>query len=248
MRPFGQHFLIDEKVVQCLIGQLQDLENRIVIEIGAGKGFITKYLLQNGFKVIAYEIDKKIADELMKITDSNNLEIRVKDFLDVSSQELPNLICCVGSIPYQISSLLIRKIIDLSFQKAVLIVQKEFADKLTAMPSTKKYTFITVLAQSFYSIRKVYSISKNSFSPPPKVNSAIIVMDKRQQVPQLDEYSLFVRKLFTSPNKTVKNVINSSWNIVSEILEKRVRDLLVEEVIELYKVYKEWSGDKSRAF
>lgn len=247
MRPFGQHFLVDEKVVQCLMNQLQGLESKTIVEIGAGKGFITKYLLQNGFKVLAYEIDKKIADELMNI-DNTNLEIRVKDFLDVSFQELPNLSCCVGSIPYQISSLLIRKIIGLSFQRAVLIVQKEFADKLTALPSTKRYTFITVLAQSYYSIRKVYSISKNSFSPPPKVNSAIIVMDKKQQVLRLDEYSLFVRKLFTSPNKTVKNVINLPWNISSEILEKRVRDLLVEEVIELYKVYKEWSGDKSRAF
>ena len=235
MKPFGQHFLIDEQVVHCLVNQLCDQQKKFVIEIGAGKGFITKSLIQNGFKVLAYEIDEKVANELRENIKSNSLEVRVRDFLDVSCEELPTLDCCVGSIPYQISSSLIRKIISLSFQKAVLIVQKEFADKLIAMPSVKKYTFISVLAQSFYDIQKICSISKNSFSPPPKVDSAIIVMNRKKQVPELDRYTLFLRKLFTSPNKIVRNVVNYPLVFQYEILEKRVRDLSVDEIIEFYK-------------
>ena len=235
MRPFGQHFLIDEQVVHCLVNQLSDQQNKFVIEIGAGKGFITKHLIQSGFKVLAYEIDEKVANELRENIKSNSLEVCVRDFLNVSCEELPTLNCCVGSIPYQISSLLIRKIISLSFQKAVLIVQKEFADKLIALPSMKKYTFISVLAQSFYNIKKVCNISKNSFSPPPKVDSAIIVMNRKKQVPELDRYTLFLRKLFTSPNKIARNVANFPLDFQYEILEKRVRDLSVDEIIEFYK-------------
>ncbi len=246
MRPLGQHFLIDEKVARCLINQIQDQKNEVIIEIGAGKGFITRHLLQNDFNVLAYEIDEKLATELKKNMNNNNLEIRIKDFLSVRPEELPSLSCCVGSIPYQISSHLIRKIIGLSFQKVVLIVQKEFADKITAPCCTKKYTFITVLSQSFYIIRKVCNISKNSFSPPPKVNSAMIVLQRKEHTPELEGYNLFLRKLFISPNKTVKSAVNLSEGIRSEVLVKRVRDLSIDEVIELYERFKEWLGDKSR--
>ncbi|MFN4189749.1 MAG: 16S rRNA (adenine(1518)-N(6)/adenine(1519)-N(6))-dimethyltransferase RsmA [Pseudothermotoga sp.] len=238
MKPFGQHFLIDERVARCLINQIQDQRNEVIIEIGAGKGFITRHLLQNDFKVLAYEIDEKLATELKKNMNNNNLEIRIKDFLNVRLQELPSLSCCVGSIPYQISSLLIRKIIELSFQKVVLIVQKEFGDKITAPSCTRKYTFITVLSQSFYNIRKICSIGKNSFSPPPKVDSVMIVLQRKEQTPELEGYDLFLRKLFISPNKTVKSAMNLSGGIRPEVLVKRVRDLSVEEVIELYERFK----------
>lgn len=248
MRPFGQHFLIDEKIARCLINQIDDQKNEVIIEIGAGKGFITKYLLQKNYKVLAYEIDETVATELKESIKSDNLEIRIKDFLKVNLQELPSVKCCIGSIPYQISSLLIRKIVELSFQKVVLIVQKEFADKLTARSSTKRYTFITVFTQSFYNIRKICNISKNSFSPPPKVDSAMIVLQRKQQTPQLDGYDLFLRKLFVSPNKIVKNVMNLPQSIRSKISEKRVRDLSIGEVIEFYENYKEWLGDKGRTF
>ncbi len=234
MRPFGQHFLTDEKAVHCLIEQLLDEKNRTIIEIGPGKGFITKFLLQNGFKIVAYEIDEKIANQLKESVNSINLDIRVKDFLKVDIQELPDLSCCIGSIPYQISSKLVRKIIDLSFKKAVLIVQKEFAEKLTASPSTRKYTFISALAQSFYTIRRICNIPKSSFSPPPKVESTIIVMVKKQKTPEPGGYALFLRRLFTSPNKTVRYALRSLQDVRAEILQKRVRDLSTDEILEIY--------------
>ncbi|HOJ88433.1 MAG TPA: 16S rRNA (adenine(1518)-N(6)/adenine(1519)-N(6))-dimethyltransferase RsmA [Pseudothermotoga sp.] len=247
MRPFGQHFLVDEKIAQKVVEQFADESDGMLVEIGAGRGFITKHLLQNGFKVVAYEIDEQIAEELQNIH-TDDLQVRIKDFLTVNSQELPHLDCCVGSIPYQISSELMNKIITLNFRKAVLIVQKEFANKLMSKPSSKRYTFISVLVQSFYSIRKICTIPRSSFSPPPKVDSAMIVLRRKEQVPDFHKYVSFLRKLFNSPNKNVRNVLKGLQGTTSEIVHKRVRDLTIDEIIRLYECYEEWLDDKSGTF
>lgn len=243
MMPFGQHFLIDQRPVHRLLDLLNDLRVDSVVEIGPGKGFITKFLLEKGYKVLAYEIDERIADELIKTINDEKLQVCVKDFLKVNREELQTLECCVGSIPYQISSKIVQKLIVLGFQKAILIVQKEFADKLMAQPSSKKYTFISALVQSFYDIERICSISKNSFSPAPKVDSAMIVFNRKEQVPPENEYITFLRRVFTSPNKKITKVLSELLSCEDKVPIKRVRDLSATELIRVYECYREWLND-----
>lgn len=228
MRPYGQHFLNDKSSAIKLVELIShDVSNRRVVEIGAGKGFITGFLLQAGFQVLAYEIDQKLAKQLCQKFAGSGLKVYVKDFLQSTPEEIENINLCIGSIPYQISSKIIIKLIELGFQKIVLIVQKEFAEKLVAEPGEKRYSFITVLAQSFYDVQKVSNLPKSCFSPAPKVDSAILSMCRNHVSIKIDEYILFLRKIFVSPNKMVHNMIHSA-------IKKRVRELPADEFLRLF--------------
>ncbi len=248
MMPYGQHFLTDERPVHKLLDLLNGAKVNSIVEIGPGRGFITKFLLSRGYKVFAYEIDERIADELIKTVNDEKLQVCVKDFLKVCREELPTLECCVGSIPYQISSKIVQKLIILGFRKAILIVQKEFADKLMAKPSLKKYTFISALAQSFFDIERICLISKNSFSPAPKVDSAMIVLNRKEQTPLEIEYITFLRRVFSSPNKKIEKVLKKLSLFKGKVPDKHVRDLSAAELIKVYKSCREWLNDQSRTF
>ncbi|AEH51314.1 16S rRNA (adenine(1518)-N(6)/adenine(1519)-N(6))-dimethyltransferase RsmA [Pseudothermotoga thermarum] len=233
MRKYGQHFLKDEKLGKKFIELLKLKPGQSVVEIGPGTGALTKLLIEEGCRVLAFEIDEELAEKLQSSLKSELLEVRVKDFLRVEKEEINGINLCVGSIPYQNSLEIVLKICLLGFEKAALIVQKEFAQKLMALPGDRRYTFVSALVQSIYAVKVVFDIPRWAFSPPPKVTSSALIMEKIRQIQDLPRYIRFLRQLFTTPNKLLKNSVEI-FDLDEKFLNKRVRQLSSEELIYLY--------------
>lgn len=239
-----QNYMIDDSIIDLVVTELKLKQTEIILEIGGGTGFLTKKLITQP-KVIVIEKDKKMCDILKEEINSKNLEIINKDVLDVNIKE----ITCdkiVGFIPYSISKEIIEKII-ITNKKTVLVVQKEFAEKLTAIPGFKNYTTVSVLAQNYFNLKIIKKISKKSFFPVPNCESAIISFE-----PINKEYDLnfvnFIRELFRYSNKDLYNALRlisnniedkkyleKIKNIKEDLLKRKVKALDSNNLNEIHK-------------
>lgn len=246
MRPYGQHFLRCEDIAKEIARKLNARAGDVVVEIGCGKGFLTKFVAQAGCKIVCYEVDASLKEEFTKNVPFENVEFRLKDFLEVKSEELQGAQLCYGSIPYQISSKIIRKLIELGLRTCLLIVQKEFAEKLVLGRDKYKRTFMTILSQTYFDITILRRVTKTCFEPPPRVDSALIELRRKNVQIDLDSYERFLRKLFQRPNKIVKTVLKEIGLDGFDISPtKRVRDLSVQDVL---NIYLRWLNDQRRTF
>lgn len=241
---FDQNYMIDDSVIDLVIKELKLNKTDKVLEIGGGTGFLTKKLI-NQSKIIVVEKDKKMCEILKEEINTKNLEIINNDILDV---DLKTIDCdkIVGFIPYSISKEIIEKIITTN-KTTVLIVQKEFAEKLTAIPGFKNYTTVSVLAQNYFNIKIVKKISKKSFFPVPNCESAIISFESKNKKFDSD-FVVFIRELFRYSNKDlynalrlISNNINKEYlenikKVKEEILKRKVKSLDSNELTEIYNI------------
>jgi len=255
MHRFGQHFLIQKQIAVNIVKAAEISKEDTVIEIGAGTGNLTKLLAETGARIISYEVDTSLKELLqLKLKNYANVELIFKDFLTVESCELPQNCVCVGNIPYCISKEIIEKITKLLLKRATLMVQKEFADKMTAHPGSKNYRYISVLAQTFYDIQRVMIVSKKDFAPPPSVDSVVVKMELRNDIPNFVQYRDFIRFLMSSPGKNLSSVLKQVFKgDSSKILEKlnlpvmnkKVRGTPVKAFLDLYKGWLFWKEQNS---
>ncbi|MCX8163074.1 MAG: 16S rRNA (adenine(1518)-N(6)/adenine(1519)-N(6))-dimethyltransferase RsmA [Candidatus Micrarchaeota archaeon] len=208
---FGQHFLKNEDVLE-LEAKITNLANKEVLEIGAGDGRLTKKLLeQRPKKVLAIEIDRELCYQLEKKfkneISQGRLEIVNEDFLNLDIKKIDIII---GNVPYNISSKIILKLRKIEFEKAILMMQKEFCQRLAAPPATSEYGRISALAQAYFDIEQIAQVSKENFYPKPKVDSQIIML-KRKKTPKLSKnFELVSAALFAHRLADVKNAIKRS--------------------------------------
>ena len=240
---FDQNFIINKNVVDRIINLLDIKKTDTILEIGAGTGHLTKFLLEKAKKVIAIEKDKKLIDILEKEIIDNKLELINSDFLKVDLQKL-KFDKIVGLIPYSISQEIIEKIIGT--KKAILVVQKEFAEKLVACEGFENYVATTVIAQNYSDIKYVSKIKKGSFYPVPKVDSAIIEIVPNDN--KMDaRYKEFVKNLFRYSNKDLPNAIKlilkneptlfseiDITKVPKELLKKKIKQLNIKEIQKIY--------------
>jgi 16S rRNA (adenine1518-N6/adenine1519-N6)-dimethyltransferase len=216
----------------------------MVLEIGAGLGTLTSALAMKAKKVFAIEKDQKLLRILKdKLSIFNNVEIISGDALRL---DFPDAQKIVSNIPYSISSPLTFKILSTKFERAVLTYQHEFAERLIAKPGTKNYGRITVGVYYKAEAKILEKIPRTAFYPPPKVDSAIVMLKpKPPPFEPLNEKAFFeiVRFLFMHPNKKAKHGVKyylknkntgdsklTNLEFLSEILEKRARDLTPNEI------------------
>ena len=219
----GQHFLKNEsalaKIAQACVGA-----GDVIIEIGPGHGELTKYLAAGGARVIALERDGALSDELRKNKECAGVEIitgnALETFLVVVARLKKEGVSYVvaGNIPYYITGHLLRTIGDLEYKPArvVLLVQKEVAQRMCALPPRMNLLAATV--QIWSSPRIIFSVPRGSFAPPPDVDSAVVVLETAPlpfPAGFLPRYFSFARALFKQPRKTIVN------NLVSEKVVKR---------------------------
>lgn len=197
-----------------------------MLEIGPGTGNLTVKLLEKAKKVIAVEKDPRMAAELVKrvqgTPEQRKLQVIVGDVLQAT---LPYFDVCVSNTPYQISSPLTFKLLEHRppFRAAVLMFQREFALRLVAKPGSDLYCRLSVNAQLLSTITHVMKVSKNSFRPPPQVESSVVRVEPLQPPPPVDfvEWDGLVRILFLRKNKTV--AANFKTGSVLDMLEKNYR-------------------------
>lgn len=244
MRPYGQHFLKCEDVALELVDRLNPRTDDVVVEIGCGKGFLTRFVAQRGCRLVCYEIDESLSEEFKRNVPFENVELRLKDFLEVGTKEIESARLCYGSIPYQISSKIVRKMIELGFERCLFIVQKEFAEKLVLGRERRKHTLITLLSQTYFNVSILRRVPKRCFEPPPKVDSVMIELVRKDVGVDLDSYEDFLKRLFLRPNRSAKAVLKEMGVDQCEAFEDaRIWDLNVEQAL---SVYMRWSDDERR--
>ncbi|KAK4473028.1 hypothetical protein MN116_004222 [Schistosoma mekongi] len=205
----GQHILKNPLVITTMIDKSGIKSTDSVLEIGSGTGNLTVKLLEKGRKVYAFEIDPRMVSELQKRVQTSphrgKLEILVGDAVKATSW--PKFDLCVANLPYKISSPFIQRLIQAgrSFRAAVVMFQKEFADRLTAKPGDKVYCRLSASAQFHFKIEQLMKISRNSFRPPPRVDSAVVRIEPRHPLPPVmhSEWDGLLRLVFARKNKTI---------------------------------------------
>ncbi len=210
-KSFGQNFLVDEKVVADLVAAAELTRSDTVVEVGAGTGVLTKALAQRAGKVLAFEIDRDLIPvQRSELRNYQNIEIINKDFLRFTINDLRfTSYKLVGSIPYQITSPLIHKILKLEPKPslAVLLIQKEVAEKIIAQPP--KATYLSNIVKLLGEVEPVRFVPKNAFWPAPKVDGAIVKLLPNDYclVPsaEIDKFQRFLHRGFQNPRKMLRN-------------------------------------------
>jgi 16S rRNA (adenine1518-N6/adenine1519-N6)-dimethyltransferase len=241
----GQNFLIDEKLVDAQIKFAKICDTDTVLEIGPGLGILTNKLASKANKVIAIEFDRSLYSYL-KTEVPSNVELL---FGDAVKLDLPNFNKIVSNIPYQISSPIIFKLINHEFDIAVLMLQLEFAKRLTGRPNTKQYSRLTVMSSYYYTTELLINVSKINFMPPPKVDSAIVRLrpkTEKRTAKNEDLFSSLVKVIFQGRRKMIKNSISNNHSqlnipratlksIITKLphMESRPEQLDLDQIIEL---------------
>jgi 16S rRNA (adenine1518-N6/adenine1519-N6)-dimethyltransferase len=232
---FGQHFLNDQSIAQREISYAGITKDDIVLEIGPGKGIITKLLAAYAKEVIAIEIDPRLATELQK-TLPRNVTLLCKDALTVDFTTLPRFSKIVSNLPFEISSPIMFKFLECRFSIAVLIFQKDFAERLVASPGTKEYSRLTVNVSYKATCRILETIPRDCFSPPPKVDSAIVELIPapvpRFSVQNEPFFFELTKQLFTHRRKKIRYTIKSLYGDLKDLpfLDHRVEQLTPEQI------------------
>lgn len=236
-KSLGQNFLTDKNILQ-LEARLLDPKHKTVLEIGAGDGRLTEALLaQNPKRIYAVEKDGVYVDLLHDkfCCSGENVIVLEGDFLKL---DLPEFDVAIGNIPYYISSAIIFRLATLPVEKIVLVVQKEFAQKMVANPGEKNYGRLSVTSQIAFDVRLERIIPKHLFTPRPKVDSALILLKPTGKILTQHEADI-LRYLFSHKNQTVRNaLLHSGVNKekiakLGDIVNERARNLTKEQCLEI---------------
>lgn len=227
-KKFGQNFLTDKNVIDIIVGLIPATENDLIIEVGPGAGALTKKLKKYNANLIAYEIDHDTEEYLLPLEDDKT-KIIYDDFLkrDVK-EDIKNInydtLYIIGNLPYYITTPIITNIINsgLNVKKIVIMIQKEVADRFSARPNSKEYGSITVFLNYFFNIKKELIVSKKKFNPMPNVDSAVISLNRREDLEptEFDKFNKLVRDSFQFKRKNLRNNLRGyDLDKMEEILE-----------------------------
>ena len=232
----GQNFLIDEKTAQREVNYAKVSKKDVVLEIGPGMGILTKILAEKAKKVIAIEIDEKLFYQLKSLI-PKNVELMHSDILKLNLENISRFNKVVANLPFQISSAITFQLLDYNFDVAILIYQKEFAERLVAKPGSKNYSRLSVNAYYKADCEILETIPSSFFKPVPKVDSCIVKLVLKKQAPfkVKDEEFFFelTKKLFTHRRKKIKTTIKKYYTKNLDdvsFLENRIEDLSPEQI------------------
>jgi 16S rRNA (adenine1518-N6/adenine1519-N6)-dimethyltransferase len=205
----GQNFTIEPSIFHRLIEYADVKPDDVVFDVGAGLGFLTRLLAARCKQVIAVEVDAAIARILReRMRDVRNVEVIQADVLKLQDHSFSKI---VSIPPYQISSKLLTWLLPKSFDCAVLVFQREFANKLVACKGSDDYGWLSILVYYYAEVELMDTIPKMIFYPQPKVDSVIVCLEPRKARPfSVKDDALFkrlVQSLFTNRNRKVKNAI-----------------------------------------
>ena len=233
----GQHFLIDENISKKIVNSFSLKEFDKIVEIGPGKGALTKYLFEFSNKLILIEYDTESVEYIKSSFKIHNPNIIKQDFLkynlkDVLSQTSKNLI--IGNFPYNISSQIIFKILEnyLLVGNLIGMFQKEVAERIISKPNSKEYGIISVKTQLLYDVKILFDVSPNAFFPKPRVNSSVISMTRKKNININFDLKLFdrlVKLSFQQRRKKIKNSLKK-LDINENILEDSIFGLRPEQL------------------
>jgi len=229
----GQHFLVDSAAPMRIVEALGDISQGTVLEIGPGRGALTSLLAKRARRLIAVEIDRVLAAQLrMNFSQEPNVEIIEGDVLAIDFHTLfgpkpgstrpginqqPEAVRVVGNLPYFITSDILLRLFEFRqyFEMIVLMVQREVAERLAATPGRSEYGLLSATAQLYARVEKLFTLPPDAFSPPPKVESAVV---RLRMAPKIDSLRVsetgfisFLKLSFGQKRKTLWNNLKSQY-------------------------------------
>ena len=241
-KNLGQNYLIDKNKRDQIVDFGNISKEDVILEIGSGIGTLTIELAKKAERVIAIEQDTKICEILarrLKEEKIDNVELINDDALKV---DFPPFNKIISNLPYQISSPITFKFLDYDFDLAILMYQKEFADRMNGKVGTKDYSRLSAMLYFKCDVEKLTDVSCESFIPKPQIDSTVVMLTPKENRIPADEfriYSKFTRALFQHRNKKIRNALIDSRHIIGNIdkkvLKKRLNGIEDEELIEYLK-------------
>ncbi len=244
-KSYGQHFLVHESNASQIAGFIDHLPiGANVLEIGPGKGMMTKYLLSKPIDLKMVEADIDMVNYLKSKYKINEDEIIFLDFLKLNLSKVyeGNEFVIIGNFPYNISSQIVFKMLNSKHivPEMVGMFQLEMAERIVAKHGGKDYGVISVLTQAFYDSTMLLKLSPDAFNPQPKVNSAVIRLVRKEKIDQIFNERLLrniVKTTFNQRRKmlrnTLKPLVSDHEVLADDFFNKRPEQLSVEEFISL---------------
>ena len=243
-KSFGQHFLTSEHIAQRIVESLHKTgQYKKVLEVGPGKGILTKFLLDSPFDLLAVEADTDMVTYLRQFFPQLDGRIVEADFLKVRLDEVMGgePFALIGNFPYNISSQILIKMVEYRAQIPELVgmFQREMAERVIAPPGSKTYGVISVLVQAYYEGEYLFSVKPGSFSPPPKVQSAVIRLTRKDSYSlDCDErlFRMIVKQAFSQRRKMLRNTLKGQLPeevLKEDYFQQRPEVLSVEDFVEL---------------
>jgi len=223
-KRLGQHFLVTQSVAKKIVDSACITKKDTVLEIGTGKGILVPLLCEQAGKVISIESDLELYNTAKeKFSDISNLTLLHGDGFESDVK----FTIFVSNLPYSKSRAAMEWLVQKKFRRAVVMVQKEFSEKI-AEKNTKA---ISVLVNHSADIEHIINVNKNNFSPPPKVDSVVLRLTRKNTIPK--ELILVVNKLFSYKRKKIQNVAKQFGKVIES--DKRLEELSGDEIISIAK-------------
>jgi 16S rRNA (adenine1518-N6/adenine1519-N6)-dimethyltransferase len=255
-RSLGQNFLVGSHYPRRIVDSVAPRTGETIVEIGPGQGALTGLLVESGARVIAIELDPDLIPRLSQMySGRDNFRLIEADALKVDYCELiaPDATArVVANLPYYISTPILQHLIGYRrcIGEMTLMLQREVVERITADPGGKEYGFLSVLAQFYCQVEKLFDVPPGAFRPAPKVYSSALRLRARQAAPVHDEALMIelTKALFAQRRKTILNNLRSAWNrlgipgqaAIPDLLsscaldpKRRAEDLSVEEIARL---------------
>jgi 16S rRNA (adenine1518-N6/adenine1519-N6)-dimethyltransferase len=223
-RPkLGQNFLTDPTAQAAIVDALGDVSARTVVEIGPGRGAITSLLAARARRLVAIELDREMAPQLReKFAGRESVSILAADVLGVDFSPLrdgePEKLLVVGNLPYYITSDILLRLFRFAgdVERAVVMLQREIADRVAGAPGTRDYGLLSVTTQMYARVEKLMTLPPSAFSPAPQVHSTVVRLTMTPRFEELgvgaEEFLPFVRSCFAQKRKMLgRNLRNAGF-------------------------------------
>ncbi|HXT64942.1 MAG TPA: 16S rRNA (adenine(1518)-N(6)/adenine(1519)-N(6))-dimethyltransferase RsmA [Pyrinomonadaceae bacterium] len=230
-RRFGQNFLTDRNVVDRIIAAVQPQPDETIIEIGPGRGALTRRLVQSGARVVAIEFDRELAPQLHdEFSGQSNFRLVEADALEVdfcaAVQPAPSA-RVVANLPYNVGTAILQRLIEqrTCISEMTIMLQREVADRITAAADTADRGYLSVFVEAYCEAEKLFDVTPQAFRPVPKVFSTVVRLRVRERIAAdvKDEDLLWqvVSAGFAHPRKTILNNLREAPAKIQELLKKR---------------------------
>jgi 16S rRNA (adenine1518-N6/adenine1519-N6)-dimethyltransferase len=257
----GQNFLADRHAAAKIVDALGDISDRLVVEIGPGKGALTETLAQRAGRLIAIELDRMFATELRyNYSRQPNVEVLEGDVLTIDFSTVlnrtigplndlrpvkPSLAHVVGNLPYYITSDILLHLFDFHqhFDLIVIMVQREVADRIAAEPGSRDFGLLSATAQLYCKVENLFTLPPGAFAPPPKVHSSVLRLTVAPRFEELAvtpaEFISFLKGAFAMKRKTLINNLKENYpreKIKSALASAALRADVRAEAVSLDKM------------
>ena len=221
-KKLGQHFLKSKTIAKSIASNASIMRNDVILEIGTGHGVLIPYICKNAKQVYSIESDKNLHLSAKSNFDYSNLVLEHGDGFNSDHK----FSIFISNLPYSKSRFSIEWLLQKKFSRAVIMVQKEFSEKLS---SSEEHKAISVLANYGFRIKFLASVKKSNFFPVPKVDSVVILLEKKKMMSK--ELISTVHRIFSYRRKTLQNILKQFG--LDSASKKRLNELSGDEIIKI---------------